>query len=270
MGEKYRYADGLTGALLPIIKRSERAVLLRRKNQTFYRKQRPQYQARPLHPCEAPFHAASCNRIGSTKDHFTPKSILKELKKKYPDKKFSTSIQRLSPACHHMKDESTEHRLWQVRTQLLGASIQFGEHLTEIPHLPHFDLPDLTPEKIKQRNLTGKAIHTYGYAKFQGWSYLTSKGRVFAEYVYALTSSEGTFSMPLIQHVPFAVAKKNPPSTDGVHLFMTNATIDPYGDGYALFAHTISTKKSEQTYPKIVHVGAPSGEQMIFSAQKAA
>lgn len=79
--------------------------------------------------CEAPEHHPSCDGIGSTRDHFTPRCIGKLLgwdKKKInsPD-----NIQWLSPACHIAKDRDTPLRKEVLKMQLKeGYSFNFEAH----------------------------------------------------------------------------------------------------------------------------------------------
>jgi hypothetical protein len=78
--------------------------------------------------CEAPEHVDGCDGRGTTRDHFTPRSIARLLR--WPNKRVNSTenIQWLSEACHTEKDRSTPRRLKQVRQQLGGRRIEFGEH----------------------------------------------------------------------------------------------------------------------------------------------
>jgi hypothetical protein len=81
-------------------------------------------------PCEAPEHVEGCDGVGSTRDHFTPKSIGKALRWGSRLINDPDNIQYLSEACHTEKDRSTRRRLEQVRRQIHGEDIDFGEHET--------------------------------------------------------------------------------------------------------------------------------------------
>ena len=77
--------------------------------------------------CEAPIHAEGCDGIGSTKDHFTARSIAKLLgwtPKQINDR---DNLQWLSPACHVEKDRTTPARKALLEAQLSGAEITFDE-----------------------------------------------------------------------------------------------------------------------------------------------
>lgn len=78
--------------------------------------------------CQAPFHATSCDGIGRSKNHFTPKCIALKLRwtKAQIDDPFN--IQWLSLACHADKDKSTPEKYYQLQEQLRGKFIGFGEH----------------------------------------------------------------------------------------------------------------------------------------------
>jgi hypothetical protein len=82
-------------------------------------------------PCEAPFHVEGCDGRGSTRDHFTPRSIAKLLRWGTKRVNSPENIQWLSEACHAEKDRSTPRRLQQVRQQLNGRRLDFGDHNDE-------------------------------------------------------------------------------------------------------------------------------------------
>lgn len=82
-----------------------------------------------IHLCEAPVHTPSCNGIATSIDHFTPRCIGKLLgwSKKQIDS--DENKQWLSQPCHASKDRTTPAKLQQVKFQLRGGSINFGQHL---------------------------------------------------------------------------------------------------------------------------------------------
>jgi hypothetical protein len=66
-----------------------------------------------MNRCEAPQHTRKCDGIGSTRDHFTPKSLLKVLNFRSP--KYwnrEENIQYLSPSCHSEKDAITPNEIY--------------------------------------------------------------------------------------------------------------------------------------------------------------
>jgi len=84
------------------------------------------------YPCEAPFHVQGCDGKGVTRDHFTPRSIAKELN--WTDKEIGSpmNIQHLSVPCHKAKDGTTPSRLYLLRGQLQGRNVGFEQHQMEI------------------------------------------------------------------------------------------------------------------------------------------
>lgn len=79
-------------------------------------------------PCEAPEHSADCNGFGNTKDHFTPRVIIKLLGWTRAQKKDPMNFQYLSAACHRDKDASTPLRASLLRAQLHGQFLALGDH----------------------------------------------------------------------------------------------------------------------------------------------
>ena len=80
------------------------------------------------HPCEAPIHADSCNGVGNTVDHFTPRAVGKKLgigrkRLNEPD-----NLQYLSTPCHRIKDKDTPLRLVVLRLEQHGTIFTFEEH----------------------------------------------------------------------------------------------------------------------------------------------
>lgn len=88
------------------------------------------FVAKVERPCEALEHVASCNGIGSTKDHFTPRCIAKELGWRQGQVSDPQNIQWLSEDCHKEKDSTTPLRLSLLRKQLQGIPVGFSEHIT--------------------------------------------------------------------------------------------------------------------------------------------
>jgi|GEM_PF-5965394 len=258
--KEYWFSDSKVGEIVAMKRRH-----LKQPPKTFHRNPRPVYHE--THRCEAPKHVNGCNRLGNTMDHFTPQSILKDLRKHYPNKEFYTEMQRLSRACHDAKDKYTQFRAWQVHDQLLGAHLGYGDHMSEWPKPPHIPLGQLTPQRIKEEGLMGQAIHTAGVAEFKSWNYITSLKRknVMVSHTYSFTSDDGKVSMPLIFDMPFHVAQERPiPNLDEPHWFSVNVTVGTFGDKPALFAHTIAVKEGMDKEPKVIHIGRPVGEQTIF------
>jgi hypothetical protein len=269
MAERFRYSDGKTGVLLSMSPQLE--AKLRKKStgapSPFHRKGRAPYREKPENTpraCEAPAHAEGCNGRGNTKDHFTPKVILRELRKLDPNRKYFTQIQRLSHACHDAKDKSTQHRASQVRDQLRGASLILGDHLTEMPRLEHHNLSSLQGQNLE--SLEGAAIHTGGYATLQRWHFVTSTERnnVYVENVYSFTSPDGSNTLSLFVDMPYETAKENPVKFGQTHWYNTNATVRRIGDEFGLFAHTLTQRDDDEARASIVHIGRPEGESTIF------
>ena len=87
-------------------------------------------EAKCYPPCEAPIHNESCDGVGSTVDHFTPKCIGKLWGWSYEQINAKENIQYLSEPCHKDKDRTTEARLLLARKQLKGAYISLEYYLT--------------------------------------------------------------------------------------------------------------------------------------------
>lgn len=79
--------------------------------------------------CEAPFHTPDCSGWGTTRDHFTPRSVAKLLRWKKKQIDSPENIQYLSSECHREKDKNTRDIKIQVKQQLKGRFIGFGEHI---------------------------------------------------------------------------------------------------------------------------------------------
>jgi len=80
--------------------------------------------------CEAPTHHPDCNGVGSTKDHFTSKAIARARKWSHKKLNDPENIQYLSPSCHQEKDKNNAQIAQQVRFQVNGGTIRFGEAIT--------------------------------------------------------------------------------------------------------------------------------------------
>ena len=79
--------------------------------------------------CEAPNHTRGCNGLGETKDHFTPKCIAKMWKWSRKQINAPENIQYLSKSCHKKKDRPTAHMKYQLKEQIKGKIINFGDHI---------------------------------------------------------------------------------------------------------------------------------------------
>jgi len=79
-------------------------------------------------PCEAEVHVEGCSGIGCTKDHFTPKSIAREvLGWRNRQINAEENIQYLSRECHEEKDRTTPDRLNALRAQEQGGEIRLND-----------------------------------------------------------------------------------------------------------------------------------------------
>ena len=78
--------------------------------------------------CEAPDHVDGCHGKGTTKDHFTPECIAKELGWSFAQTNDEANLQYLSPACHRAKDKDTPLRRDLLREQKNGANVPFPVH----------------------------------------------------------------------------------------------------------------------------------------------
>lgn len=80
------------------------------------------------HPCEASTHTEGCNGKGTTKDHFTPRSIANLWGWKQTEIESPANIQYLSRQCHEAKDKTTARRKMLLELQLKGLFVGFGKH----------------------------------------------------------------------------------------------------------------------------------------------
>ncbi len=85
-----------------------------------------------LPECEASIHEQECERIGSTKDHFTPRSIARLLDWSIPQMNDERNIQKLSEACHKKKDEITPLFIERIERLQNGGSVTLWEHHNDL------------------------------------------------------------------------------------------------------------------------------------------
>ena len=78
--------------------------------------------------CEAPVHVEACSGLGETRDHFTAKSIAKELGWSRKQANNPANIQYLSEPCHVEKDRPTAHMRDLLVKQKNGLFIGLGDH----------------------------------------------------------------------------------------------------------------------------------------------
>lgn len=81
-----------------------------------------------MRPCEAPTHQEDCYGVGDTRDHFTSKAIGKVLGWKPRQIGAPENIQYLSWPCHNEKDSTNMAKVNQLKQQLAGGTIRFGQH----------------------------------------------------------------------------------------------------------------------------------------------
>lgn len=79
--------------------------------------------------CQAEIHDSRCNGWATSRDHFTPRCLIKLLRL---DKRLLTSEENLiwmNKYCHALKDSTTPLVLLQSRRQLSGRFFRLGDHV---------------------------------------------------------------------------------------------------------------------------------------------
>ena len=81
------------------------------------------------HRCEAEVHDERCNGWADSRDHFSPRALIRGLKLDKNLLKSEENLVWMNKYCHRLKDLHTPDVVFQAKRQLHGEFIGLGEHI---------------------------------------------------------------------------------------------------------------------------------------------